>query len=405
MTRSQRYAVVAFAGLAVVSAAQAAEWTVMADMPGLGRHHPATFSIDGMGYVVTGTTTGAAQTDDFYRYDPVTNTWTVLPDFPGSDRSYAYARAYGDKGYLGFGSGVGIYRDLWEYDSNTEAWTMLSQCPGAPRNHPAFVITDNGKIFVGAGNGASNMRDWWEYDIATDVWTQKTSIPGAARHHPYHFNIGNDAYVCFGHGSSIYKDVYRWSQSTETWTRMADLPAVGRVAGTEFSYAGKGYILSGENESHQQFMKGQFWEYDPMDDSWTRLTDHPGSSRWAPGSFVIGDDVYLTGGLSTSRLEKDLIQFPMVGAVDVTVAAQTSDIVFGVYPNPIQGVQLQIHDPDAVFQVGSARLYDVSGREVATLNGDSRTLQIPRSVASGQYFVRFGTKDGERVTRPLTVLR
>lgn len=392
------------ATLVLVASAPAAEWTSAADLPGLGRHHPATFSIDGFGYVATGSTSSAS-TNDFFRYDPGTNGWTVLPSFPGPARSYAYARAHDGKGYLGFGSGAALYKDLWEYDPDTGQWTPLASCPGPGRQHPAFVITDNGKIFVGAGNTQfQNLKDWWEYDIATNVWVQRADLPGPPRHHPYHFNIGNDAYVCFGHGASIYNDVYRWSQDTNSWTTMNPFPGEARVAGTEFSYAGKGYVLSGEGSDHVQLGRGEFWEYDPLGDSWTRLTDHPGSGRWAPGSFLIGDTVYFLGGLSTVQLEKDMMQFTMSPPTGVAPSV-ASGAALDVYPNPITGVQLHILDPDAAYRSGSARLFDLSGREVAQLTGSSHTLQLPSRIASGQYFVTFDTKDGERVTRRITVLR
>jgi hypothetical protein len=46
-------------------------WEEAAPFPGEARHHPVTFSIDGVGYLVTGST----NTKDFYRYDPVADAW------------------------------------------------------------------------------------------------------------------------------------------------------------------------------------------------------------------------------------------------------------------------------------------------------------------------------------------
>jgi len=393
-------------GLIASSEAHATEWTSLADMPGSGRHHPATFSIDGFGYVVTGSVSGDNATADFYRYDPMTDDWTVLPAFPGVQRSYAYAASYNGKGYLGFGvSQSGTHRnDLWEYDPGT-GWTRLANCPGPGRAHPAFVITDNGKIFVGAGNTASqNLRDWWEYDIATNVWTPRPDMPAPPRHHPYHFNIGNDAYVCFGHGASIYRDVYRWSQATQSWTTMSLFPGEARVAGTEFSFGGKGYVLSGEGADHVQFEEGEFWEYDPNTDSWTQLPSHPGSSRWAPGSFLIGDILYFVGGLSTTALEKDLMQFPMTSPTSAEPPILATGTTLRIYPNPLSGSVLHILDPDAILQADGARLFDAGGREVAKLQG-SGTVRVPHTIAAGQYYVALRTRNGEQVTKRVTVLR
>lgn len=55
---------------------------------------------------------------------------------------------------------------------------------------------------------------------------------------------------------------------------------------------------------------GELWEYLPEKDSWVQLPPHPGFSRWAPGSFVIGCDVFFTCGYdrATGILEKDLMK-------------------------------------------------------------------------------------------------
>ena len=129
----------------------AQSWEQKGSHPGDGRHHPVTFSVDSMAYMLTGAT-DAGYMDDFYQYDPVNDSWTTLPDFPGTARSFAYGAATEDKAYVGFGvSDVAYLDDLWEYDPATGIWTELASCPCSGRAHPAFVVQDQ-KIFVGLGN-------------------------------------------------------------------------------------------------------------------------------------------------------------------------------------------------------------------------------------------------------------
>lgn len=263
MTRTTAF----LALLALSATGVQAEWLETESLPGQGRHHPVTFTLDGYGYVATGSTTGDHYTNDFFRYDPSADSWEVLPDFPGPGRGYAYGGTYQGKAYLGFGTSPAYLNDLWEYDPATEEWTELASLPGSGRAHPAFVITNDGKIFVGLGNAAQNFRDWYEYDIATNTWTEHELLPGPARHHPYYFNIGDTPYAGFGHGGAIYSDWYRWNRDTDTWTQMDFFPGEGRVAGTQFSHDGKGYVLSGEGEDHQQLDYGEFYEYDPATDT------------------------------------------------------------------------------------------------------------------------------------------
>ena len=268
-------------------------WEVAAALPADGRHHPVTFSIDGIGYLVTGN----SRPNDFYRYDPIADEWQQLTDFPGEARGYSYGVTYNGKGYLGFGRANGKnYNDLWEYDPETEEWTELDTLPGVGRAHPA-LIAGSGKIWVGLGSGPNgNLNDWWEYDIAGNEWTQQPDFPSFERHHPYYFEIDGMPYVGFGHGADIYSDFYQFDFENDEWITLNAFPEQGRVAGTQFSYNGKGYILSGQGEDHGDLPEGEFWEYDPLEDSWKELVPHPDGGRWAPGSFVLNGEVFLLCG-------------------------------------------------------------------------------------------------------------
>ena len=280
-------------------------WNQESNFIGDGRHHPITFANDNYGFVISG-----SYLDDVYRYDKLNDTWSQLQDIPFTGRGYSYGVAVANKAYMGFGStSNGLYpTDWWEYDMNNDVWSQKSNFPGDGRQHPAMVVVNN-KIYMGCGgNDNGNLGDWWEYDILTDVWTQKSDIIGNSRHHPFYFGIGDYAYVGFGHGSFpgpgsnpssssyIYNDFYRYDPSADLWIQLADFPSEARVAGTQFSYNGKGYILSGDGDDHGPLSSGEFWEYNPLNDSWAQLLSHPGGAIWAPGNFVIGCDLYFLLG-------------------------------------------------------------------------------------------------------------
>ena len=316
-------------------------WEMLSPLPASAdeRHHPATFAIDGIGYLVAGADANSVSMKDFYAYDPMSDTWTQKADFPGQSRGFSYAVASETKGYLGFGysndpnTGADEYlKDLWEYDPQTDTWTELASCPGSARIHPAMIYLD-GKIYMGCGgNVFGDLGDWWEYDIDTDTWTPRASFPGPNRHHPYYFAIGDYAYVGFGHsGPNIYDDMYRYDPVGNIWSQMASLPDQGRVAGTQFTYGGKGYLLSGQGETHQNLPTGEFWEYDPIANDWTELTAHPGGGRWAPGSFVINGGVYFMCGESNSGNEKDLMRYQIEG---FATQENVANMELTIYPNP-----------------------------------------------------------------------
>ncbi|MDI9311802.1 MAG: kelch repeat-containing protein [Limnohabitans sp.] len=288
---------------------QAQTWTPIASLPGgYAVHHGFGFSAGGFGYLVGGVKqsgTSEVDSNSVFKYNPTTNTWTQLADFPGTVRGYAIGDFYNGKAYFGFGesTSVGTFKDLWVFDPATETWSQLASCTCPGRSHPAFVAL-NGQIHVGMGGGTtSNLKDWWVYNMSTNTWSQKLDIPSYARHHPFQFGVGSYVYAGLGHGSTmdsygkmIYRNLYRYDISSNTWTQMAEIPAQGRVAGTQFSYNNRGFVLSGEGDTHQSMTTGEFWSYNPTTNAWSQLPSHPGASRWAPASFIINGEVYLISG-------------------------------------------------------------------------------------------------------------
>ncbi|MDV7401522.1 hypothetical protein RZS08_59435, partial [Arthrospira platensis SPKY1] len=96
----------------------------------------ASFVIDGIAYIATGHD-GSNYLDLFWKYDPTTDTWEELPPFPGGIRSFPVAFSIGGKGYVALGGvepPTAFYgNDLWEYDPATQAWTQLADFPGQGR--------------------------------------------------------------------------------------------------------------------------------------------------------------------------------------------------------------------------------------------------------------------------------
>jgi hypothetical protein len=182
---------------------------------------------------------------------------------------------------------------------------------------------------------------------------------------------------------------------------MNDFPGEARVAGTQFTYNGKGYVLSGEGEDHYYLEEGEFWEYDPASDSWKQLPPVPGSGRWAPGSFVIGDTVYFTCGTalvenSNSENMTDLWAYAFE-TTSSTTELVGSDQTLTVFPNPvtdklfIQGdwdtnTQFQILHPNG--QVLHSGFYDQNrGIELLSLPAGVFGVNLLRE--NSQYQAKF----------------
>lgn len=363
------------------------QWVQKSNLPSTGRNHPVTFAINGTGYLATGGSDGAPfNYDDMWKYDPVNDSWSPVGNMPGGDRSFAYGVAVGGFGYAGFGaniSGNATYLNDWyRFDPVSETWTTLATFPGTPRTHPAMVATST-KIYVGLGGSAGgDLDDWWEYDIATDTWTQRTDFPSTRRHHPFYFNVGDDVYVGMGHHqSSIFNDLYHYDITNDTWTQMASLPGEGRVAGTQFTYNDRGYVLSGQGEDHLNLGTGEMWEYNPVTDSWAQLPPHPGTGRWAPGSFVIGDSIFLVCG-QTDDIQPDQRDLWMLDFQEIASAEELETLTLSVYPNPVDDILYL--NANEMFE--SVRVSNVMGEVMFEAEGQVSEIDVS-AWKSGVYFI------------------
>ena len=371
---------------------KAQDWVQVTSLPNVFNetHHSFAFSFDDMGYIVGGNSDSGVR-DDFYQYNPATDSWTELTPFPGGARGFAIGDIWNGKAYFGFGNdGTSRLNDLWVFDPSNMSWTELASCPCAERAHPA-MIAHNGKVFVGLGSSSSgNMNDWWEYDIALNTWSQKDDLPSLSRHHPYQFGIDDYVYTGFGHGNAIFNDWFRYDIAGETWTQVATLPAEGRVAGTQFSYNGLGYVLSGHGDNHRSMNTGEFWAYDPVTDAWDELPPHPEGSRWAPASFIIDGEVYIINGTSVSEYVTEIYKFNLNSVLSTH---ELTNSTVSIYPNPAIDI-INIDVPGNIKY--DANLYDLQGRLIISTTNKS-VIEI-QSLPLGIYFIEIKDLDsGQKV--------
>lgn len=172
------------------------------------------FSIGLKGYVGLGANIN--ETSSFYEYNPSTNLWTQLNDFPGESRQGAIGFSYNGKGYAGLGydyqseNGLVYFTDLWEYNPDTDSWTRLDDFPGSGRvSSIGFGI--NNCLYIGMGEP----NDFYKYDLSTKDWEYLSYIP-TARNFAFSFCVENT--IVYGAGidsnDNILSDVWAYELST-----------------------------------------------------------------------------------------------------------------------------------------------------------------------------------------------
>jgi N-acetylneuraminic acid mutarotase len=147
-------------------------WTRKADFPGRARLDAVGFSIDNKAYMATGRNTYYGEFyNDLWVYDPSLDDWTQLTPMPGTPRWQATAFSIQGVGYVIGGASAtylsddAFLNDMWRYNPQTNSWTKLEDFPGEPRvSAVVFVIGD--KAYFGTGYGSVNgpLKDFWEFD-------------------------------------------------------------------------------------------------------------------------------------------------------------------------------------------------------------------------------------------------
>jgi len=238
---------------------------------------------------------------DFWEYDPLNDTWTQIADFGGTARRGAVAFTLNGKAYVGTGS---EQKDFWAYDPALDSWTPVEDFGGVGRSF-AVAFTVNGKAYVGTGNDfyAPYLDDFWEYDPVADSWTQVADFSAGPRTDASAFTLNGKGYVGTGiyyDGYSFtyyYDDFYEYDPVADSWTQIASITGK-RVGGVAFTMNGMGYVGAGYN-NYGAYLK-DFWEYDPVANSWTQFKDCGTTPRRDPVAFTLDGKAYVGTGYNNS---------------------------------------------------------------------------------------------------------
>ena len=289
---------------------------------GVPRSNACAFVIGDTVYVGLGQDADNHVLDDWWKWGVYGSTWLQVDSMRGANklvlpgRESAVAFSIGDSlGYVGTGSGLQnfpFYNDFYSYNPKTNKWTTLENFPGSARS--GCVGFGIGKVgIVGAGFDLFYHNDFYKYDPNPNLpagshWTKKPISVGDNRVDGGVFIIGSKAYILTGgNGTSLCIDMviydsnidkFRVSDTSITNTSVtathfnSDYTNIARQGACLFAINGKGYVTWGLDNSSSLSIAGITWEYDPSDGLWTRKTTFPTNSNVnSLGAFGIGVSV------------------------------------------------------------------------------------------------------------------
>jgi len=209
-------------------------------------------------------------------------------------------------------------------------WIKKSDPPFEARwGAVSFSIGDKGYVGSGYTNGSS-LADFYAYNQATDSWKQVASLPDDSRRYAAStFTIGDKGYVCFGikSGTPFLTDIWEYDPLNDTWTKKADFPGTPRYGAAAFSIGGKGYVVCGNTGTASGPYTSEVWEFDPIANTWTKKNDFPGSSRYGftQAAVVMGGKAYLGGAGGNDVYTNDFYEYDAL----TDTWTKKADIPFG----------------------------------------------------------------------------
>jgi N-acetylneuraminic acid mutarotase len=334
-----------------------AQWIQIDSMKGPAKSVTTSFVLGDTGYVLGGMVDNQF-TRRMYSFKPNQNDWDDEASWggdlgSGQNRGSAVSFVIGNKAYAGLGQGntAGFYNDFWEYDPSTETWTQIADYEGnARRGAVGFVI--DGKGYVGTGHTVTGLtNDFYSYDPVTNTWSSIAPFPGTPRKYAVSFTIGNFGFVGLGDDGVYKNDLWMYIPEFDVWTARAPLPSLGRVGSSACSIYPDGFVFTGETPSGYT---SETWQYHYFSNSWEQTTDFPGIARKHSTAFAINGIAYVGSGYGDMVFMDDF--YALTPVLSLT---ENQVIQLKCYPNPTTEIISVANE-----QLSACAIFDLNGRNV-----------------------------------------
>ena len=239
-------------------------WDFKAEPPdNISLHHFQAVSIGDTLYIVgayNGDFPDETAVKDIYKYDVPSDTWVIGSEIPASRRrAAAGVVAHNGKIYIVCGStgGHGAFsartNQFDEYDPLTDTWTTLPNAPNA-RDHVHVAVINNKLYVAGGRNGElpDTVNEVDVYDFGSGQWSTlsaQSNIPiprsGAAT-----VAVGRYLVVIGGESNqqvAAHDEVHALDTETQTWVTLESMN-VGRHGTQAVYFDEQIYIVAGAGE-------------------------------------------------------------------------------------------------------------------------------------------------------------
>jgi hypothetical protein len=178
------------------------EWDDLDDFRGRARRFAMGFRLENKIYYGLG-----EKKSDIWIYDIEDEKWKELKKgIPKEldDREYATTFTYANKAYVGFGKDKNYRNDLWSFDPNSEEWNKMSDFPGSGRIVNCLFVINGAAYFIGGSNG-NQLAENWKYVIAENRWQKLDDKFDLLDKVAFGLSVNNKGYGIFTSEKSFWR--------------------------------------------------------------------------------------------------------------------------------------------------------------------------------------------------------
>ena len=191
---------------------------------------------------------------------------------------------------------------------HAQVWTPSTDFPGSARDDAThFVIGDTAFCGSGLQTGWTATADFYAFEMSTESWSPIESLPsGEERQYACGWSYNNFGFVFGGATAGNYKnDLWQYDPVLDQWSVLSNLPDVGRSGAMSFTIGDSAYVVGGQTNTSDAV--SQVWRYDFASDSWEQKADLPFGGRWRSAVAVQNDTAYLLGGRNENGFFPDTL--------------------------------------------------------------------------------------------------
>jgi N-acetylneuraminic acid mutarotase len=234
------------------------------------------------------------------RYNPATDTWAPISSLNAPSARYSHTAVWTGTEMIIWGgtstvSGITYLADGARYNPSTDTWTLITtvNSPTTRSGHVA-VWTGTEMIVYGGSNNLGITNTGARYNPQTNSWTAMTNTNAPFPRYTSAVWTGSEMIIWGGNGNNFTNTGGRYNPTTDTWAATSTVNAPSGRIGYSLVWTGTQMIVWGGSELGSVFVSDGA-KYNPSTDSWSSMANGPGP-RSGHSAVWTGKEMMIWGG-------------------------------------------------------------------------------------------------------------